>query len=245
MYPSMAATHPAGGSRTAFFSLWRASSGKNPPAASVQEAEVGVKWNVRSGRPFSHPRTPADLCGGTLPGMTCTGVPGAVPPATWPGKAGNSAGRCRPAVRPVTWPANGARGVAVGHVCDRANTGEMNRHLADISAAVAPGRHAALVLDGAGWHRSRDLKIPDSVSLLRLPPYSPEPSPMENVFSFIKGNYLSNRVFPTVSDVRQALGRSWDLFIGGPGRIRSIVTRAYASAFTQASVAEDVQQVKT
>ena len=60
--------------------------------------------------------------------------------------------------------------VAVGHVCDRANTDEMNRHLADISKAVTPGRHGVVVLDGAGRHRSNDLDTPGNLSLLRLPP---------------------------------------------------------------------------
>ncbi len=131
-----------------------------------------------------------------------------------------------------------------GHYLRR-NTGEINRHLADISAAVAPGRHAVLVLDGAGWHRSKDLEIPDNVSLLRLPPYPPERKPMEIVSSFIKSNYLSNRVYPTVDDVRHALERCCDLFIGEPGRIGSVVISAYASAFTRTSVADDVQQAKT
>ncbi len=68
---------------------------------------------------------------------------------------------------------------------------------------------------------------------------------MQNVFSFIKSNYLSNRIFPTVSDVRQALKKSGDLFIREPRQIRSIVTRAYARTLTQTSVAENLQQVKT
>ena len=65
------------------------------------------------------------------------------------------------------------RMLAVGHIADRANTA--NEHLA--SASVRPGNHCVLVLDGAGWHKSKE--IPENITL--LPPYSPELNPMENV----------------------------------------------------------------
>jgi len=59
----------------------------------------------------------------------------------------------------------------------------MNLHLATISAAVSPGAHAVLVIDGAGWHQTGDkLHLPDNISLLHLPPYSPELNPVENVW---------------------------------------------------------------
>ncbi len=67
-------------------------------------------------------------------------------------------------------PACPATGDAVGHVCDRANTGEMNRHLREIGERVPAGKRALMVPGGAGWHRSKDLGIPANVSLLRLPP---------------------------------------------------------------------------
>ena len=119
--------------------------------------------------------------------------------------------------------------VAVGHICDRANTCEINRHLADISAAVPTGRHAVLVLDGAGWHRSNDLEMPANISLLRLPPYSPELNPMENVFASLKGNFLANQVFSTVDDVRSAIENAWNSFLEDPDRIKSITSRTWAA----------------
>ncbi len=67
-------------------------------------------------------------------------------------------------------PACPATGAAVGHVCGRASTGETDRHLREIGERVPAGKRALVVLDGAGWHRSKDLGIPDSVSLPRLPP---------------------------------------------------------------------------
>ncbi len=62
------------------------------------------------------------------------------------------------------------RGTAAGLVLPFADTAAMNAHLAEIAATVAPGAHAVLVLDGAGWHGGKDLVVPDNISLLTLPP---------------------------------------------------------------------------
>jgi transposase len=54
--------------------------------------------------------------------------------------------------------------------------------MAEISTHVVPGAHAVITLDGAGWHQvGGKLKLPDNISLLPLPPYSPELNPVENV----------------------------------------------------------------
>ena len=70
------------------------------------------------------------------------------------------------------------RGVAAGLVLPHANTEAMNLHLAEIASAVAPGAHAVLVLDGAGWHGGKDLVVPQNITPLTLPPYSPELNPV-------------------------------------------------------------------
>ncbi len=113
-------------------------------------------------------------------------------------------------------------GAAVGHVCGRANTQEMNRHLLDIGAAVPDGRHALVVLDGAGWHRSRDLDCPENVPVLRLPPYSPEPDPVETVFRFLKARHFASQVFETAEAVTERVAEVWESFAASPDRIRSI-----------------------
>jgi transposase len=55
---------------------------------------------------------------------------------------------------------------------------------------VAPGAHAIRVLDGAGWHTSHVLEPPDNITLLCLPPYSPELNPVENVWEYLRKNNL-------------------------------------------------------
>jgi transposase len=59
----------------------------------------------------------------------------------------------------------------------------MTAHLAEISAMVDPGAHAVVILDQAGWHMSRALAVPQNITLLALPPRSPELNPVENILS--------------------------------------------------------------
>src|SRR5215469_6940181 len=85
-----------------------------------------------------------------------------------------------------------ARTVGAAIIMPTVNTEAMNEHLKEISTQVAPGAHAVLVCDGAGWHQpGKRLRLPHNISLLPLPPYSPELNPMENVWDYLRGNKLS------------------------------------------------------
>jgi len=75
------------------------------------------------------------------------------------------------------------------------NTDYMNEHLRFIGEQVGPDKHVVLVLDQAGWHVAKNLKVPKNITLLHLPPYSPELNPVERVWAYLKSHYLSNRVF--------------------------------------------------
>jgi transposase len=57
------------------------------------------------------------------------------------------------------------------------------------------GRHAALLLDQAGWHLSAKLGVPENITLVPLPPKCPELNPMQNIWQFIRDNWISNRIF--------------------------------------------------
>ncbi len=104
-----------------------------------------------------------------------------------------------------------ARACAVALVLPETNTLAlnlhlaMNLHLAEISRNVQPGAHAIVTLDGAGWHQTGGkLRVPDNISLLHLPPYSPELNPVENVWQYLRQNYLSHRRFPAYDDIVDA-----------------------------------------
>ena len=117
-------------------------------------------------------------------------------------------------------------GVAVVHICDRTNTNQMNPHLLDIAASVPDGRHALVVLDGAGWHRSKALEIPANAALRRLPPYSPELNPVETVFQFLKSRHFASQVFETADAIKEKVGAVRSDFTNSPDRIRTLVARS-------------------
>ena len=122
------------------------------------------------------------------------------------------------------------RGVGAAMIMPYATTHAMNVHLVEISAAVASGAHAILVCDGAGWHqRGKKLIVPDNITLLTLPPYSPELNPMENVWAYLRQNKLCALVWPTYDDILDACQGAWRFLINDPERIRSIGTREWAS----------------
>ena len=75
----------------------------------------------------------------------------------------------------------------------RCDTEAMNLHLAEIATQIAPGAHAALLVDQAGWHLSGRLDVPPNITLVLLPAKCPELNPQENVRQFMRDNWLSNR----------------------------------------------------
>lgn len=86
-----------------------------------------------------------------------------------------------------------------------------------------------LTIDGAGWHQKGDkLRVPDNITLLHLPPYSPELNPVENVWAYLRSNKLSNRVFETYEDIVDACCDAWRWFTSQPDQITSIGTRLWA-----------------
>jgi transposase len=96
-------------------------------------------------------------------------------------------------------------------VVPAANTEVMSLHLAEIGRQVAPGSHGALVLDGAGYHVAKDLAVPDNITLVPLPPYAPEPNPIENVWEYLRGNKLAITVFDSYDDILDKACDAWTL----------------------------------
>lgn len=104
----------------------------------------------------------------------------------------------------------------------------MNAHLAIISGEVDPGTHAVILVDQAGWHTTPNLDVPENITLLPLPPRSPELNPHENIWQFMRDNWLSNRVFKDYDDIVAHCCEAWNKLINQPWRIRSIGMRDWA-----------------
>jgi transposase len=124
-----------------------------------------------------------------------------------------------------------AEGKGAGLVLPRCTSEAMTLHLAEISQAVAPGAHALVLLDQAGWHLSKRLVIPDNVTLMPLPAKAPELNPVENVWQFLRENWLSNRVFPSYEAILDHCCAAWNKLTDQPWRIMSIGLRDWAHRF--------------
>ena len=121
-----------------------------------------------------------------------------------------------------------AEGKGSALVLPRCNTEGTTLHLAEIAAAVAPGAHAVLLLDQAGWHLSAGLVIPGNITLLPLPPKCPELNPVENVWQFRRDNWLSNRIFKSYDDILDHCCFASNRLTDQPSRIMSIEMRDWA-----------------
>ena len=116
-------------------------------------------------------------------------------------------------------------------VMPRCDTEAMNLHLAEIATQIAPGAHAALLVDQAGWHLSGRLKVPPNITLVPLPAKCPELNPQENVWQFMRDNWLSNRVFNSYQDIVDHCCDAWNKLVDQPWRIMSIGLRDWAYRF--------------
>ena len=121
-----------------------------------------------------------------------------------------------------------ARGVGAALVLPKCNTAAMNLHLQEISIAVAPGAHAIIIVDQAGWHFAKNLEIPNNITLLPLPSKSPELNPVENIWQFMRDNWLSNRIFSSYNDIVDHCCFAWNQLIDQPWKIMSIGLRDWA-----------------
>lgn len=122
-----------------------------------------------------------------------------------------------------------ARGIGAAIIMPAVNTEAMSEHLKEISTQVAPGSHAVLVCDGAGWHQTGgQLRVPDNITLLSLPPYSPELNPMENVWAYLRTNKLCSLVWDSYTAIVNACKSAWDFIANDQERIQSIGFREWA-----------------
>jgi transposase len=111
--------------------------------------------------------------------------------------------------------------------CD---TYAMTQHPAEIARHVDKDAHAILIVDQAGWHMSNNLVVPENITILPLPPKSPELNPVENLWLFMRENWLSNRVFKS-DDIVAHCCDAWRKLESQPWRIMSIGRREWANRF--------------
>jgi len=121
------------------------------------------------------------------------------------------------------------RKVGAAIIMPTVNAEAMTEHLKEISTQVGCGAHAVVVCDGAGWHqRGGRLRVPNNITLLPLPSYSPELNPMENIWDYLRGNKLGRRVWDTYEAILAACRDTWLFLLNDLVRIDSIAHRWWA-----------------
>jgi transposase len=107
------------------------------------------------------------------------------------------------AVNPLT-------GASSALLAPTVNTDYMNHHLRFISEQAGSDVHVILVLDQAGWHVAKTLKVPENISLLHLPAYSPELNSIERLWAYFKSHYLSNRAYTDYKELLNSCRDAWN-----------------------------------
>jgi putative transposase len=125
-----------------------------------------------------------------------------------------------------------ATGADVALVLPEATTRTMTLFLAEFSRNLPEDVHAVLVLDRAGWHGAKALAVPGDVTLVPLPPCSPELNPVERVWLYLRERFLSLRVFADPAAIVDACCRAWNRLVAEPGRIRSLCDQPWIRKVT-------------
>jgi DDE superfamily endonuclease len=123
-----------------------------------------------------------------------------------------------------------ATGAATGIIMPHLDSDVINLFLGEFSRQLAPDVHAVLIWDGAGFHTSGSLEVPENVTLVKLPPYSPELNPIENLWHYLRSHYWSNRTYADWESLKQAAAEGL-LAVGNDAeRIKTVCAAPYVTA---------------
>jgi len=118
-----------------------------------------------------------------------------------------------------------SRGIGEALVVPWVNKEIMLAHLQQISHVTESGRHAVVIMDGASWHANDIANDIDNVSIIKLPPYSPELNPIEQVWSWIRQHCLANQCFKDYDDIVSKVCAGWNHFLTSCERVTKMCTR--------------------
>jgi hypothetical protein len=122
------------------------------------------------------------------------------------------------------------------HVVPEANTDAMQQFLDGFAKQLPKNEVAAMFLDRAGWHCSKQLVVPQNVVLFPLPPYSPELSPIERIWLHLKERFLSHRLHDDYNAILDATCKAWNRLTAEAGRITSLCAFPWIEKLTRAAV---------
>ena len=121
-------------------------------------------------------------------------------------------------------------GHAVGMLWPYINVEIINIFLEQFAKEIPLEVHVAMIWDQAGFHTAKELKVPQSITILPLPPYSPELNPMENLWHFLRSHYGSNRAHEDYEALVGAAQDACKRSACDPATIQSVCRAHYALA---------------
>ena len=115
-----------------------------------------------------------------------------------------------------------SKGKTEGLITPFVNKEAMTQHLKQISQATDVGRHAVVIIDGAGWHTMDTAEPFKNLTLIKLPPYSPELNPIEQVWQWLRQHHISNRKFTGYESIVDACTVAWNAFRACKAKVKSM-----------------------
>lgn len=120
---------------------------------------------------------------------------------------------------------NPATGERFGLILPEVNLAMSQMFFERLSEHLGPDRHAVVVLDGAGWHGERCVAAAQNITLLVLPPYSPQLNPIERLWRWLKEHFIANTVFASLDALLDRLCEAWQSLT--PERIKTVCRLAW------------------
>lgn len=111
---------------------------------------------------------------------------------------------------------------AFAWIMPEVSTKVMQIFLDEFAKTIPADEHAVMVADQASWHTTPDLKIPDNVTMVPLPPYSPQLNPPERVWEYLKEKFLSFRLLDDYDAIVEATAIAWNRLRGEAGRLTTL-----------------------
>jgi transposase len=123
-------------------------------------------------------------------------------------------------------------GHAEGLLSPQLNTKIVNLFLELFSKTIPADEHAIMIWDGAGFHTSKALVVPNNVTLVQLPAYSPELNPIENLWHYLKSHFWSNRAYDNYQALETAAMAAWRKAVLDEELIKTICAAPYIDRAT-------------
>ena len=118
-------------------------------------------------------------------------------------------------------------GQSVGLLAPTINTDMINAFFEQFKQEVPAAAHVVMIWDQAGFHTAKAVRVPENITIVPLPPYSPELNPVENLWHYLRSHHWSNRIYADYDELRLAAIEAWQQSALDPAVIQSVCRTPY------------------